>query len=415
MSSQSTQTAKKNRFFYGYVVLAACFLAMMMVYGAQYSFGVFLKPLLTEFGWSRAVTASAYSMNLILFGVFSIFTGRLCDRLGPRLVVTISGILVAGSYLLMSQINEIWQISLLYGLMLSLGMAGINIPLQSTIARWFHARRGVASGIVYAGIGVGTILMPPLSSFLITNYDWRFSFMVIGFITLTIPLIAQLLKVEKKQSTKGEDTDSEAQAHRQALNIQGFTLKQALRTRQFWLMSGIFMIMNICLQTVMVHLVAYATDMGIIAAIAATILSVIGIASTISKVAVGVAVDRFQCKRIWIVVSIFMLGSFLLLQIASELWVLYLFAVIYAIGYGGFSTTQSPTVAEFFGLKAHGAIYGFAALFGSLGGAIGPYFTGMIFDMTGSYQWAFMGCALTGAVALIFSILLKPTEKNPGS
>lgn len=344
------------------------------------------------------------------YGAF--FTGRVADRFGPRLVVTGSGLLVSCSYLLMSQITAIWQIYLVYGVLLSLGVAGIFVPVFSTIARWFITKRGLTSGIATAGIGVGIIIMPPLANFLITSYSWRISFMVVGLIALVIPVIAQFLKREPGQLGKLRHGTDEAQDRKSNLSKRGFSLKQAIRTRQFWLISAIFFILGACLQTVMVHIVAYATDEGISANIAATILSVIGFVSIVSKVEMGSALDRFRSKPVWIAVGILMLISFVLLQLPGELGVLYIFAVVFAVSYGGFATAQSPTIAEYFGLREHGSIFGIALFGNGIGAAMGPYVTGLIFDTAGSYNLAFIGCAVICIVAIILAILLKPTDNN---
>jgi MFS family permease len=188
--------ATKRKFFYGHVIVGICFITLMIMYGALYSFGVFLKPIVAEFGWTRAVTAGAYSLYFLLSGLWSILAGRLSDRFEPRLIVTCCGLLVCLCYLLLSQITDVWQIYLLYGVLLSLGVATSFVAIYSTVARWFTTSRGLASGIVSAGIGVGVVVMPPLANLLINSYSWHTSFMVIGLIALIIPAVAQFLKRE---------------------------------------------------------------------------------------------------------------------------------------------------------------------------------------------------------------------------
>ena len=414
MHSYSPKTSESEaKFFYGYIIVAAGFLTLLIVYGAQYSFGVFLKPLLTEFGWSRSVISGAYSLTYVFGGVWSIFAGRISDRFGPRLVVMVGGLLVSFSYLLMSQITAVWQIYLTYGVLLSIGMAAVFVPVLSTVARWFIAKRGLVSGIVIAGIGIGITIMPPLASFLISSYSWRISYIVVGLIALTIPVI--IAPFLRRGTDRGVELLEDADVHQDENSnhpMLGFSLPQAIRTRQLWIIMVIFFIMNNCIQTVMVHIVAYATDAGIVANMAATILTAIGIVSIISKVGMGSALDRLRSKTVMIIVTILMLISFLLLQLPIALILLYIFAVIFAASYGGSTTTMSPAVAEYFGLREHGAIYGVVIFAASMGSATGPFIAGLIFDMSGSYNLVIVGCAVLSAVAVILLRSLKPAEQN---
>lgn len=383
--------------------------------GAQYSFGIFFKPVLNEFGWTRAATSGAYSVNSILYGVFSVTAGRLCDRFGPRLVVTTSGFLIGLGYLLMSQTSAIWQVYLFYGVLVSIGMSGCWVPLLSTTAKWFIKRRGLASGIAVSGVGVGIIIMPPLANQLISSYGWRTSYIIIGLIVLAGTVIsAQFIRRDPSQMgliAYGADTVKVESPH---LQVHGFSLQEAIRTRQFWMICVMFLCANFCLQTVIVHLVPYATDIGVSATAAATVLSVIGVVSIGSKIGAGSIADRTGSKRVMIVVSILMSASFLWLQSTSELWMLYVFAVVFGLAYGSFVSVQSPMVAEFFGLRAHGAILGPVVFAANIGGAIGSLVAGRIFDISGSYYWAFVLCAILGATSLILSILLRAVRNSLG-
>jgi MFS family permease len=406
------KTGTNREFFYGHVIVGICFLALMVVYGALYSFGVFLKPIITEFGWTRGVTAGAYSLHFLFSGLWSIFAGRLIDRFEPRLIVTCSGLLVGICYLLLSQITAVWQIYLVYGVFLSLGVAVSFVAIYSTVARWFTTSRGLASGIVSAGIGLGVVVMPPLANLLINRYSWHTSFLVIGLIALAIPVIAQFLKRAPLQLRKETDGKGGQQDKKASWSLRGLSPLQAITTRQFWIISATWFVLNLCIQTVFVHLVAYVTDKGISSYTAAAIMSVIGIVCIIGKVGIGSALDKLRSKSVYIIVGILMVCSFLLLQLPGLTGVLYIFAVIFAIGYGGLAAAQSPSIAEYFGLRSHGTVFGVALFAACLGGAIGPFMTGYIFDMTGSYDPAFIACAAICLVGIIPLVLLRPTNIN---
>jgi MFS family permease len=402
---------KQPIFFYGYTIVSASFLIVMIVWGAQLSFGVFFKPLSNEFGWTRAVTSGAYALNALLVGLFGIFAGRLSDRFGPRLVVTFCGIIMGLSYLLMSKVSTIWQVYLFYGVLLGIGMSGTWVPLISTVARWFIKRRGLASGIVASGVGLGAIIMPPLANQLISIYSWRTSYLIIGLITMTLVVIfAQFLRRNPIQNNLSTDDANAVKTDNLNLQIHGFSIREAIRSRQFWIMSVIFLFLLACIQIVLVHIVPHATDIGISAASAATILSVVGIVSIGSRIGMGFIGDRIGNRRIMTIILGLMALSFLLLILTNELWALYPFAVVFGLSYGGFSAVQSPLVAESFGLKAHGAIFGLVAFSANVGGAMGSFVAGRIFDISGSYYWAFILSVILCLAGMVLSILIKATS-----
>lgn len=378
----------------------------MTVWGAQYSFGVFFKPMVNEFGFSRAALSGAYSIGLVIQSVACIFTGKLCDKYGPRLVVTICGSLLGISYLLMSQVQAIWQIYIIFGVFSSIGVAGTWVPLLSTISRWFISKRGLMSGITSAGVGAGVMLVPALSSFLISGFGWRTSYIMIGLaVLLLVFACAQMLKRDPSEIGLTALGTSAHHDH----HARHFTFREALASTQFWLVCGVFLMMGSCLQSILVHIVPHATDVGIAEITAATIISVIGAVSIISKVSLGVVIDRLGSKPVAVMIGALMLAAFIIVQLSDTLWVLYVFAVIFAFGYGGFAAIQSPYLAELFGLKYHGTIFGFTMFIIGLG-AFGPFIAGKIFDATSSYRLAFVMLAGMSTLAILFAVGIKKTH-----
>lgn len=403
----------KKSFFYGYIIVSAALLIMFIAGGSQYTFSVFFKPVLNEFGWTRAATSGAYSLNMILSGIMSIVAGRLCDRLGPRIVLTACGIFIGSGYLLMSQIHAIWQIYLFFGVIASIGLSGIGTSLLSTVARWFSRRRGLASGIVMTGSGLGIIIVPPLANWLISTYTWRTSYFLLGLMAMAvIVILAQFLR---RVPDAGNSLALEAKSaitEVSDMQRQGLSIGEAIRTRQLWIIFLITVFNTFGVQTIMVHIVAHATDIGITAATAALILSGIGIISIFGKLSMGGLGDKTGSRYIVIIVSATGVLAFLWLRFAGELWMLYLFAVFFGLYYGGYATIQSPLVAEYFGLKAHGTIFGLIMFALGVGSSIGPLVAGWIFDISGNYDWAFIICAVLGLSSLILSLLLKPVSKS---
>ena len=174
---------KHPRFFYGYIIVFSAFLIMTFTMGTILSYGVFFKPLSAEFGWTRATTSGAQSLLFLLIGGLGILAGRLSDRYSPKIVIMIYGLLFASGYLLMSQVSTIWQLYLFYGIV-GVGSSGTMIPAISAVTRWFVKRRGLMTGIAMAGVGLGTMIKPPLANLLISSYGWRNSYVIFGVIVI---------------------------------------------------------------------------------------------------------------------------------------------------------------------------------------------------------------------------------------
>jgi len=396
-------------FFYGYIVVAATLCIMVAAWGTYFSFGVFLKPVLTEFGWTRATCSGALSLATIMHGLLGIIMGRLTDRLGPRIVMTFCGFFLGLGYLLMSQIGTVWQLYLCYGIVVGVGMGGAIVPLLSTVARWFVKRRSMMTGIVLTGTGIGTLIGPPLANWLISTYGWRTSYIIQGSIVLVVVVLAaQFLR--RDPTRMGQVPYGEKEGGEQGLKsgAEGFSLKEAVYTRQFWLFIAMSFSFTFCTFTVMVHIPPHATDLGISTASAANILATVGGLTIVGRVVLGGVADRIGNRQVFIFAFSLMAATLFCLVPATEIWMLYLFAIAYGFTSAGPGTTSSPLVAGLFGLSSHGLILGVTGLGNTIGGALGPFLAGYIFDVTGSYQVAFLICAAISIVGLVSTVGLRP-------
>jgi len=391
-------------------MIAAATLIMMAAWGANYSFGIFYKPVLLEFGWTRAQTAVAFSLATGVTGVVNAVSGVLSDRFGPRRVLILLGILLGGGYLMMSRITDIWQFYLFYAVLIGVGMGGAGVPIISNIPRWFAARRGVMSGIVVAGIGLGAVVVPPLANALIEVYDWRTSYLIVGGALLLVMLSGSYFIRRGPLRDPVSTGDAVDELSRGGIFS---TLKTLAGMRQVWLVSGIFICFGWVLMTTMVHLVPHATDKGLTPGSAAGLLAVIGGVSIGAKLAVGWIVDRVGSRKIMIVSFICLTLGYVVLICAAETWTFYLFAVIFGLAYGGCAVPQAPLVAELFGLRAIGLILGVAVLGLHFSGAAGPYLAGWVFDVAGSYRPTFILLAALTVVGALITAFLKPAAKLP--
>jgi MFS family permease len=191
-------------------------------------------------------------------------------------------------------------------------------------------------------------------------------------------------------------------------DTEGLSLQEALRTPQFWTICAAMLASLYCLLTIMVHIVPYAQEMNISPPRAAAVLSTIGGVSMAGRFVSGLAIDRIGSKRVMIFSFILLIAVLLWLQIATEMWMLYFFAVFYGIAHGGFFTSLSPLVAEFFGIKSHGVLFGITMFCGTFGGSLGPVVAGYVFDATGRYAGAIWLCIGISLLGFLLVALLKP-------
>ena len=400
-------------FFYGYVVVIAATVIMVASYGAFYSFGIFFKPILEDFHWTRAMTSGAFSLATILSGVTSVLVGRLTDRFGSQMVMTLVGLLLGLGYLLMSQISSIWQLYLFYGVLIGLGMGGPFVSLLTTIARWFVARRGLMTGIVLAGIGVGSIIVPPVANWLISNFNWHTSYVILGIMVLALIVpSAQFFRAKPKptgQITYGEDERVE---HQSQVETRAISLREAIGTWQLWTVCTMVFCLGFCVFSIIVHIVPHATDLGISPSIASLLLAIIGISSIGGKVGMGYLADSIGARKVWIICFAFLAIAMIGTAITTEVWILYAVIAVFGFAYGGGVSVESILIAELFGLDSLGAILGLAGFFFTFGAALGPLQAGYIFDVTSSYQLAFIILGIAAVLGLIASAAIKPINHN---
>ncbi|MBI4283713.1 MAG: MFS transporter [Chloroflexi bacterium] len=407
---------KKAKFFYGYVIVAAGILASVFMIGTYSSFGVFFKPLSSQFGWTRMETSVAVSIATIVMGFFSVVNGRLTDRYGPRIVLTACGFAMGIGFLLLSRVNTLWQLYLAYGLLVGGGMSGADITITATVVRWFVKRRGMMAGITKAGAGIGIMMVPLLATWLISSYGWRQAYVIIGAVTL-VGIISMALFFKRDPSQIGAlpDGATELPVNGPQINPHQFSLKEAMATRQFWLFAAMWFAFMFCTQMVIVHIVPAATDVGISATIAATIISVIGGFSILGRLGLTSLSDILGTRTTYMIAFSFLAAAFIWIQFAREPWGFYLFAALYGMGHGASFSLLSPMVAGMFGLGTLGTILGVILFIGTFGSLISPTLAGWLFDTMGNYQLAFGLALALSSIGLLLLSQLKPMGSKGGA
>ena len=409
----------KDKIFYGWVIVAAALIIICTLFGIRFSFGVFFKSIEAEFELTRAATSSVFSAYMILSAGFGILTGWALDRYGPRLVVALMGLFTGLSLLIASQTTSVWQLFLGYSLLLSIGTAGTVVALIPVVSRWFDKKRGLAIGIATSGTGMGTLVIAPVAAYLISNLGWRMSYMVLGLVAwLVVISLAMLLKRDPREigalpdgvkSSAGRAELAEKEVDSQ---LTGLSIRQAFRTRNFWLMLAIWLSFAVSLSLIMTHVVPRATDLGISPIQAATILSLIGGSQILARLSVGRISDTVGRKVPGIICSLIGTGALIWLIWIPDLSMFYLFAIAFGIAYGGIGVINLALVGDIFGRRNLGTIMGFLEVGFSTGSAIGSLLGGFVFDVTDNYTVAFAIGAANMLIAGLCIAAITRQETN---
>jgi len=413
----------KDRLFYGWIVVAAFFIISPITVGTRLSFGVFFKSIESEFYINRAVTSSIFSVYMVLSGVFVILGGWALDRYGPRIVVLLMGLFTGLSLVLTGQITALWQLFITYSFLLAIGTSASFVVLMSTVSRWFDKKKGLALGIAGSGAGLGILVMAPFATYLISTFDWRTAFLIIGIITwfIVIPL-SRLLKKDPSEIgalLDGLESNSRVKCEQKRDNKEEdfypayLSLLQAARTRSFWLILFILLLFSSCMYLIFTHLVPHVTDIGFSAEEAATVLSLTGVTYIAGRVLMGAISDRIGRKIAGIICALLQAGAMVLIIWASDLWMLYLFALVYGFANAGMGPIVAALASDTFGLGKLGVILGVLDAGFAVGAAIGPIAGGLIFDTSKSYIMAFLLSAVALLVmALLIGLVRQETNRN---
>ncbi len=407
-----------NRIYYGWLIVAALIVISTILVGTRNSFGVFFKPLAGEFFLNRATTSAIFSSFMILSAISAIGVGWILDRYGPRLVALSMGLLTGCSLLLTSQTSSTWQLFVTYSLLLALG-TGAAMPVAiTTVKRWFDKRRGFVLGITSSATGLGPMVIAPFAAYLITNLGWRMSYVVLGFVAwlVTIPLSIILVnnpaKIHAPPNGEVSSTNINVVLETSKRTPQaGLTLSGALRTRSFWFIYAVWLFLSTCLHLVWTHIVPHATDIGIDPIKAATIISIIGGSNILSRVLTGRVLDIVSGKLPGMIGALLLFIALVFLVWAKDLWMLYLFALIYGIGWGVLSTVIVILITDNFSGPNLGLIMGTMQTAFALGAAIGPAMGGLVFDAQNSYIMAFLAASAIMFIN-IFLIAKPETRQN---
>jgi sugar phosphate permease len=404
------------KFHYAWVVALITFLVLLSSAGVRTVASVLINPLETEFGWSRANISLAVSVSILWFGLGAPLSGMLVERFGPRRIMTVALALIAAGLAGMLLLNSIWQLHLLWGVVVGVGTGAVTNVLGATVVqRWFHHNRGLMLGLFSAASAAGQLLFLPTMMALTTAGGWR---LAIGSsaLVVTIMLIPVLLFMsdrpeDKKLRPLGEELDAQASGAA-AQNTQAAPLREAIYTRDFWLLAGSFFICGYTTNGLIgTHLLPHAIDHGFDGMLVASTVSMMGMMNIVGTLASGWLSDRYDNRWLLGVYYAFRAVAIAMLPFVMNLQGLLIFAIIYGLDW---VATVPPTInltALRFGKASVGVLYGWIFFSHMVGAAFAAYAGGLLRDALGDYTLAFFSAALLGLLAAGFSMGITPARQ----
>jgi MFS family permease len=399
-------------FFYGWLIVAIVFVTMGIGVNARTAFSLLFPPLLAEFRWDRGVTAGAFSFGFAVSAVLSPLLGRMMDRTGPRAVMELGVGLMAAGLLLAPLATEPWHIYLTLGVLVGGGSVCLGYSGQSLfLPNWFVRRRGLAIGIAFAGVGVGSITLLPWVQALIERFGWRTACATMGILLIVVLAPINLMLRQRPQDmglqADGDAQPSSASALRAANVVDeawaaiDWTLRRAVRTARFWWIALAYFSGLYAWYAVQVHQTKYLIEIGFSPTVAAWALGLVSLFGIPGQIVLGHISDRIGREWVWTVSCLGFVACFVaLILLESHPRLPLLYAMVIAQGGLGYGLTSifGAIVAEIFEGRHFGSIFGTLMLASIVGGALGPWATGALYDAQGTYALAFWICV--GLIAL---------------
>jgi MFS family permease len=403
-------TAPHPRMFYGWAVVAAAFAVTFVGFGCAYTFSAFVGALQKDFEASRGSVSLVFSLAGFLYFGFGLISGPLADRWGARRVAVLGMLLIGAGLAAASLARSLFEVYAAYSLGIGLGVGCSYVPAVGAVQRWFVRRRGFASGLAVSGIGVGTLVVPPLASILIDHVGWRDAYLVLGILAAILGGgLALLIENDPRGRGLGPDGDP-MQPEPLTMRATGMSVAEAVRSRHFVTLYVACLICAIGVFVPFVHLIPYAVDHGIAPSTAVLLLGVIGVGSTAGRFFLGGLADRIGRRHALLASFAGMAGALIVWAVSTGFWALAAFAFVYGVFYGGWVALLPAVVMDYFGGRNVSGIIGVLYTSAAFGTLIGPSAAGYAFDLTGSYTIPI----LVGAAGNIIAAGIMAASAKPG-
>lgn len=418
--------------YYGWVITFVGLLVVTIVYGCKFCFGTLFGALLDEFGWSRTMVTSVFSVSILAQAFLQPLGGALLDKYGPRKMLTAGAALLCVSLAMFGNAHSLWSVYFSYGIMFSLATVAAGFVINTTmVSHWFERKRGIAVGIVAAGTSLGLFIFNPLLAYLIGLYGWRNAMVILGIAAGIVIAVTVLVLAKDRPEDIGQHIDgiavevtppppatSRTTESASSIVLRNWTFREAISTREFWLLFVAYIGYLFCWYSVTNHAVMAMCDMGLERVKAAGIFGCIGLVGAISGLISAWIADRLRDRKYMVAAAYLTLGlgALLFSRTTTSIGMLYVIMVLMGFGHGA-AVLLSAVVADRFGVKAMGAIWGTITMAGLLGGAVGPMVVGYTYDVLKSYTvaWLMLTVLLLLSAAFVLCVRQVPQRFGTGS
>jgi MFS family permease len=389
----------------GWTVVAGAFAVMFVTFGCTYTFTAFFASLQQEFGVSRGALSWVFSVAASLYFLLGAVSGPIADCYGPRTVALVGTTAVGLGLILAGRADAVWQVYAAYGVGVGVGVGFSYVPVIGAVQRWFVVQRGLASGIAVSGIGLGTLVVPPIADWIIAAYGWRAAYLALGVFCVVAGGAAALF-VEGSPQRRGFLPDGQVAASLTTgpTILNGLSVRDALRSRPFRLLYGAAFLVSLGLFTPFVHLAPYAEDQGVPHGLAVALFALIGIGSTVGRFFIGGVADRLGRRRSLGAMYIGLALTMLWWLSSTQAWQIGLFALVFGACYGGFVALAPALIVDYFGPRNASSLIGLSYTAVAFGTLAGPPLAGYAFDLTRSYT---LPIALSAVAALAAAALIR--------